>query len=232
MKILGLVPARGGSKSVPGKNLKLLGGKPLIQWTVECAELCEVFDRLVLSTESKEIAAVGESLGLEVPFLRPDVLAGDDSPMLAVVLHALEALATGGYKPDAIAILQPTSPFRRPEHVIAARDALASADSVCSVVKLPPELSPHYVMKVDEEGWLKHFLPDGDRYIRRQDAPPAYRRDGTIYLVKHESLARYQSLYGPRCLPMLIDERDSLSIDSQADWDEAERRVRAGRTGS
>ena len=202
--VLGLVPARGGSKGVPGKNIRPLRGRPLLEYTARAAQASGVIDRLVLSTDSAEIAEVGRRAGLEAPFLRPAALAADDTPMLPVVRHALDALADGRMDAQTSScILQPTSPLRRAEHV---RDAVAmlretGADSVVTVVEVPRHLSPDYVMKI-EEGRLRHFLPEGARVARRQDARQAYSRDGTVYACWVRTIDRFGTIYGDDCRPL------------------------------
>jgi CMP-N,N'-diacetyllegionaminic acid synthase len=227
--VLGIVPARGGSKGVPGKNVRPLAGRTLLEYTARAARESGVLDRVILSTDSPEIADAGRRAGLEVPFMRPAALAGDDTPMLPVVQHALESLARGGWSPEMIVLLQPTSPLRRPDHV---RDAVTTlratkADSIVTVVEVPRHLSPDYVMRIDE-GRLQPFVPEGARVTRRQDARPAYSRDGTVYAFWRATLERFGGIYGDDCRPLLIDARESLSIDSPADWDAAERLL-AGR---
>lgn len=224
--VLGLVPARGGSKGVPGKNVRPLAGHTLLEYTVRAARESSVLDRVILSTDSLEIADAGRRAGLEVPFMRPAALAADDTPMVPVIEHALGEIARHGWSPDIVVLLQPTSPLRRPEHI---RDAVAmlretEADSVVTVVELPRHLSPDYVMRIDG-GRLKPFLPEGARVTRRQDARPAYSRDGTVYAFRRSTIEQLGGIYGNDCRPLLIDTNDSLSIDSQADWDEAERRL-------
>jgi CMP-N-acetylneuraminic acid synthetase len=225
-RVLGIVPARGGSKGVPGKNVRLLGGRTLLDYTASAARESGVVDRMVLSTDSAEIADAGRRAGLEVPFMRPSTLAQDDTPMLPVVQHAVATLAAEGWTPDVIVLLQPTSPLRLPWHV---RDAVTmlretKADSVVTVVELPRHLSPDYVMRI-EDGMLRPFLPDGARVTRRQDARAAYSRDGTVYACWRETIDRFGSIYGERCQPLIVSAADSLSIDSLDDWAEAERRL-------
>jgi CMP-N-acetylneuraminic acid synthetase len=228
--VLGLVPARGGSKGVPGKNVKPLAGRPLLDYTAAAAQASGVLDRVVLSTDSAEIAEAGLRAGLEVPFLRPAALAADETPMLAVVRHALEALAAGGWRADILVLLQPTSPLRRARHVSDAVTMLleTGADSVVTVVEVPRHLSPDYVMKI-EDGHLRPFLPEGARITRRQDARPAYSRDGTVYACWARTIEESGTIYGDDCRPLLIDALDSLSIDSPEDWEAAERRLAASR---
>jgi CMP-N-acetylneuraminic acid synthetase len=149
------------------------------------------------------------------------------------VLHALDALKQSGWVPDYVALLQPTSPLRRARHVAQAVGQLreSGADSVVTVVELPRQLSPDYVMKI-EDGVLRSFLPDGGRVTRRQDARPAYSREGTVYAFRRDALERFGNIYGERCLPLLIDAKDSLSIDSPEDWDRAEAILSARPAGS
>ena len=224
MIVLGIVPARGGSKGVPGKNVRPLAGHTLLEYTARAARESGVLNRVILTTDSPEIADAGRRAGLEVPFMRPATLAADETPMMPVLEHALAGLAAGGWSPDIVVLLQPTSPLRRPDHI---RDAVArlretKADSVVTVVEVPRHLSPDYVMRISE-GRLRPFLPEGARVMRRQDARPAYSRDGTVYAFWRATLERFGGIYGDDCRPLLIDANESLSIDSPADWDEAER---------
>lgn len=226
--VLGLVPARGGSKGVPGKNVRPLAGHTLLEYTARAARESGVLDRVILSTDAPEIADAGRRAGIEVPFMRPAALAGDDTPMLPVIQHALAETARSGWSPDVIVLLQPTSPLRRPEHIRDAVKVLrdTSADSVVTVVAVPRHLSPDYVMRMDE-GRLKPFLPEGARVTRRQDARPAYSRDGTVYAFRRATVERFGGIYGDDCRPLLIDANESLSIDTEDDWHEAERRLAA-----
>ena len=228
MRILGLVPARGGSKGVPGKNVRPLAGHTLLEYTARAARESGVLDRVVLTTDSPEIADAGRRAGLEVPFMRPVMLAADETPMVPVIEHALTEVSRDGWSPDIVVLLQPTSPLRRPDHI---RDAVAmlrdtGADSVVTVVEVPRHLSPDYVRRI-VGGRLEPFLPDGARVTRRQDARPAYSRDGTVYAFRRSTIEKTGGIYGDDCRPLLIDARDSLSIDSPADWDAAERLLAA-----
>jgi CMP-N,N'-diacetyllegionaminic acid synthase len=229
--VLGIVPARAGSKGVPGKNIRRLAGRPLIEYTARAAKAAGVLDRVILSTDSEAIADAGRRAGLEAPFLRPEALAQDDTPMLPVLRHVLTTLAAEGWLADIVVLLQPTSPLRRPEHIVSAVGMLreTGADSVVSVVELPRHLSPDYVMRI-EDGMLRPFLPEGARVTRRQDARPAYARDGTVYAFRGATLERFGDIYGGDCRPLLIAAAESLSIDSPDDWDAAERMLalRAG----
>ena len=227
--VLGLVPARGGSKGVPGKNVRPLAGHTLLEYTARAARESGALDRMILSTDSLEIADAGRRAGLEVPFMRPVALAADDTPMVPVIEHALAEVARHGWSPDIVVLLQPTSPLRRPDHIRDAVNMLreTKADSVVTVVELPRDHSPDYLMRLDG-GRLRPFLSEGVRLTRRQDARPAYWRDGTAYVFWRSTLERFGGIYGDNCCPLILDGSESLSIDTQADWNEAER-VLAGR---
>jgi CMP-N,N'-diacetyllegionaminic acid synthase len=225
VKVLGLIPARGGSKGIPGKNLRPLAGKPLIQWTHEAALASGQLDRIVLSTDDEAIANLGRQVGIDVPFIRPSLFATDDSPMIDVAAHAIETLAGQGYSADALLLLQPTSPMRRPEHIRKAISLLGDNDGVCSVTPVPHRYSPPYLVRIDAAGMLDFYLPGGEKYTRRQDVPAAYKRDGTIFLTRTVVLLEQRSFYGQRCVPMILREDEVLNIDDPEEWEDAERRL-------
>ncbi|MEW5984275.1 MAG: acylneuraminate cytidylyltransferase family protein [Acidobacteriota bacterium] len=227
--VLGLVPARGGSKGLPGKNLRQLVGRPLLRYAIEAATRSGVVDRVVLTTDSDEIAAAGRLCGAEVPFIRPAELAEDATPMLPVVEHALAMLEQEGWQCDIVLLIQPTAPLRRPEQLARAVAMLrdTGADAVASVVEVPRHFSPDYVMRV-EDGRLVPFLAGTEQIGRRQDARPAFVRDGTVYAFWRRTVAEYHSLYGQDCRPLVIPAAESVTIDTQEDWAEAERRLALG----
>lgn len=225
MRILAMIPARGGSKGIKLKNLKELSGKSLVQHTFEIAAQVKGLDRIILSTDDERIATHAQSLGIDVPFMRPAEFAQDSSPMIDVILHALDRLkAEEGYVPDALMLLQPTSPLRKVAHLERAIELLETqhAESVCSVIPLPLDICPHYVMKLSPEGYLDYFLPEGRKIKRRQDVVPAYKREGSVYLTRVEALYQYRNVYGTRCVPMIIDPNESVNIDTMEDWRKAE----------
>jgi CMP-N-acetylneuraminic acid synthetase len=225
-RVLALIPARAGSKGIPDKNIRPLAGKTLLEYAVRTSNASGVVDRAVLSTDSQRIAEEGRRVGLEVPFMRPPDLARDDTPMLPVIEHAVASLSAQGWDPEIVVLLQPTSPLRTPAHIRDAVQLLrdSNADSVVTVVEVPRHLSPDYVMRIDE-GQLVPFLPDGARITRRQDARVAYVRDGTVYAFWTRSLRDTGSIYGRRCLPLIVPGRESITIDTPEDWQEAERRL-------
>lgn len=227
--VLAIVPARAGSKGIPGKNVRLLAGRPLLAYAADAIRDACIVDRAVLSTDSEEILATGRELGLETPFLRPGELARDDTPMQPVAEHAVAALEAEGWSPEIVLVVQPTAPLRRGEHLRKAVELLreTGATSVVSVVPIPPHFSPEYAMRLDD-GRLVPFLAHGAEIRRRQDAAPAYSRDGTVYAVRRDVLVELHDLYGDDCRPLVLSPDESINLDTPADWEEAERRL-AGR---
>jgi CMP-N,N'-diacetyllegionaminic acid synthase len=223
-QVLGIIPARGGSKGIPNKNLKPLAGRPLLAYTADAARESGVIDRLILSTDSREIAQLGASLGIEVPFLRPADLARDESAMLPVLEHAVAEIEQTGWKPDVVVLLQPTAPLRRPEHVKRAVEMLekSGCDSVVSVIEIPSHYAPHFAMKI-VNGRLDYLLPEGRHITRRQDVEPAYSRDGTVYTFRRDVLMEQHTIYGLDCRPIVLPLNESVNLDSREDWEEAER---------
>lgn len=227
MRILGLIPARGGSKGIPRKNIVNLAGKPLLAYTCEAALGSRYIDRVVLSTDDEEIAQIGHDCGVEVPFMRPAELARDDTPSLPVAQHAIEWLREHeSWNADLLVLLQPTSPLRRAHHIDAALSIMleSQADTVVSVVEVPHRYSPYSVMEL-KGGALQPFLPGQaqfDRY-RRQTMPRFYARNGPAVLITRVGvLFRDQSFYGQLVLPYIMDEVDSLDIDTLYDLEIAE----------
>ena len=223
VNILGVIPARGGSKVIPGKNLAAVAGRPLLAWTADAARASRTLTRTVLSTDDEAIAGAGRSMGLDVPFLRPAELARDDTPILPVLRHLLDALALAeGYRADSIVLLQPTSPLRRAEHIDAAVDLLLAtgADSVVSVVPVPHQFSPVSVLR-DVGGRLVPYL-DGPTVMRRQDKPVLYARNGPAVLAVRRHTIERGSLYGGDSRPLVMSPDDSIDIDSPSDLELAD----------
>ncbi|QQS42025.1 MAG: acylneuraminate cytidylyltransferase family protein [Acidobacteriota bacterium] len=234
MKVLGLIPARGGSKGVPRKNIRLLNGKPLLAYTAESALGSKLLSRVILSTEDQEIAEVGRSLGLDVPFIRPAELAEDTTPTLPVVQHALRQMEDAGEMFDAVCLLQPTNPLRRPEDIDGCIRLLESsgADSVVSVLLVPSEYNPSWVYWKSENGELLLSTGQDEPPPRRQDLPAAFHRDGTIYVTRTEVIRAAGSLYGRNTVGYEMNADFSVNIDTQSDWVKAEdlvARMVAGR---
>ena len=234
MKVLGIVTARAGSKGLPGKNVKLLAGKPLLAYTIEAAKASGALDALILSTEDEQIAEVGRRLGCDVPFIRPRDLAQDDTPHLPVIQHAVRWMRERvNYSPDAVMILQPTSPLRQPQDIRAAIDLFerSGADSVVSASEVPAHAHPMRVLRIDDTGAAVLFVT-GDRVRhrinRRQDLPAAWVMNGAIYVCRTDVLfAGEPSLYGDRVMAYRMPADRGLSIDDARDFAEAERALMA-----
>jgi CMP-N-acetylneuraminic acid synthetase len=235
VSVLGVVTARAGSKGIPGKNTRLLGGRPLIAHTIDAARKSGAFDRLILSTDDDGAAEVARARGCEVPFMRPAALAQDDTPHLPVMQHALEWLRDRqGYAPDWVMILLPTSPLRQPRHIVEAiaLGESAGADSVIGVDELPAHFNPLRVVRIDDQGWARMFVggePVKRRPGRRQDMPAAWVINGAIYLFRTAVLfdAREPSLYGDKVAAYRMAPPYGFNIDEPADWLEAERLLTA-----
>jgi len=232
-KILGVITARGGSKGIPGKNIKPLVEKPLIAYTIEAAKNSGALDRLILSTDDPAIAETAKKYGCEVPFMRPRELAQDTTPHLPVIQHAVNWLRDNeNYSPDYVMILQPTSPLRQPFHIKEAAEMIqrTEADSVLSVSEVPENYNYRKTMIVDDRGLLK--LINGDpiykRIARRQDLPKVYWSTGMIYLFKTELLfdAGNPNFYGEKTTPYVIDKKYVIDINVPEDWATAERALK------
>jgi CMP-N-acetylneuraminic acid synthetase len=231
LRILGLVPARGGSKGVPRKNLRLLNGRPLLQYTADAARRARSLSRIVLSTDDLEIADIGRRCGLEVPFLRPEALAQDSTPTLPVIQHALAYLEAAGDRFDAVCILQPTTPLRRPDDIDRCIQLLeeTGADAVVTVLPVPPEHNPHWVYFRREDGRLELSTGEKAPISRRQDLPPAYRREGSVYVTRRDPIMERGTLFGDRLMGCVLDPADCIDINTPDEWERAERMVQVGR---
>lgn len=228
-RVLGVIPARGGSKGVPGKNIRSLCGKPLLQYTAEAALAARGLSQVILSTEDEQIAAVGLACGLEVPFLRPAELARDDTPMLPVVQHAVSQMENRSGRFDAVCLLQPTNPLRRAEDIDACIELLneRDLDAVVTILPVPSEYNPHWVFWKSGNGLLGLSTGEETPVTRRQDLPPAFHREGSVYVTRRHVLMEENSLYGKRLAGYELNPGRSVNIDTPEDWEEAERLLRA-----
>jgi CMP-N-acetylneuraminic acid synthetase len=224
LRVIGIVTARGGSKGVPRKNIRPLHGKPLLQYAAESALRATRLARVLLSTEDDEIAEVGRRCGLEVPFMRPAALAQDDTPTLPVIQHAIAWLEQAGDHMDAISILQPTNPLRRAEDIDACIELLeeSGADAVFTMLPVPPDFNPHWVYFQEADGSLRISTGRRQPIPRRQGLPPAFRREGTVYVVRRDVVMEQDSLYGDRVVGHLFDAARAVNIDTWEDWRRAE----------
>ena len=224
LRVLGLIPARGGSKGIPRKNIRLMVGKPLLEYTALAARAARRLTRAVLTTDDPEIADIGRRCGLDVPFLRPPDLARDETPMLPVVQHALEFLLSRNETFDAVCLLQPTNPLRRSEDIDGCIGLLESrdADSVLTVLPVPAEHNPHWVYFSSPGEWLRLSTGEPSPIPRRQDLPAAFHREGSVYVTRTRVILEEGSLYGRRVAGYSVDPERSVNIDDPSDWARAE----------
>ena len=219
-----MIPARGGSKGIPRKNLAPLAGRPLIAYSIEAARGSTTLTRVVVSTEDDEIATVARRLGADVPFLRPSALATDDTPMVPVLADLLRTLRDREhFEADVLVLLQPTSPFRRADHIDAAVDLLTAsgADAVVSVVPVPHQFTPASLMQL-HDGVLAPWT-DGPAPLRRQDKQTLFARNGpAIVAVKPRVILEDGRLYGAQTRGFVMSREDSLDIDDALDLKLAE----------
>lgn len=227
MRILAIIPARGGSKGVPGKNIKLLNGKPLLAYTSEIALQSKYLTEVVVSTEDEQIIEVAKSLGIKVPFIRPVVLSQDNTSTIDVIIHALQWYENQNIFFDAVCLLQVTSPFRTVDFLDKAINKFIEqdTDSLVSVLKVPHEYNPHWTFEVNDEGNLKIATGETEIISRRQELPMAYHRDGSIYITKTKVLLEEHSLYGKSTAFIESDPEFYVNIDSLKDWEKAEEMI-------
>ena len=220
MKILAIVPARGGSKGIPHKNIYPLCNKPLIYYTIKAVQKSKMITRAVLSSDSEEILDLAADYGLEAPFVRPDELALDDTPALPVIQHAVQWLEENdNYRADYIILLQPTSPLRTAKHIDEALSKLlnSDADSVVSVVEAPHNCIPNSIMKLEGE-YLSPYLPLDENFNLRQLKPVYYARNGAaIYAFTYNCLMKKNSIYGEKVLPYVMGKDCSIDVDDLFD---------------
>lgn len=220
--MLAVIPARGGSKGVPGKNIKLLNGKPLIAYTIETAICSGVFDRIVVSTDSEEIAETAKQYHAEIPFLRPCDLSGDAVSSDDVILHALEFLENQGEKYNYVCKLQPTSPLRSACHIKEAYDYLMCNNYNYVVSVCECEHSPRWSGQLDADNGMEHFIDEEYKRSIRQQIPHYYRLNGAIYMGKVKKFKMEKNFLGCDCHAYIMSQEDSIDIDSMLDFKIAE----------
>lgn len=229
MEILAIIPARGGSKGIPHKNIVDLCGKPLIQYAIDAAKESKLITRTVVSTDDIEIANVARALDAEV-LMRPEELSTDSVPMKDVINHILDTLAKDGYSPEMFVLLQPTSPLRTANHIDEALSKMIDddkADAVVSVIPLPHQYSPLKIMCSNDSGYLDFYSKDGEKYTTRQELPTFYARNGAaIYAITTSSYRDTGSLYGTHCIPYIMNQFNSVDIDDIFDLTIAECLIR------
>jgi D-3-phosphoglycerate dehydrogenase len=219
MYILGVIPARGGSKSVPRKNIALLHGVPLIAYTIQAAQGSRMLTHFVVSSEDPEILAVAREYSAPAPFIRPAELATDEAPTLPVVQHAVSEMERlEGVIFDYVVLLQPTTPLRQPQDIDAALEKLIAtgADSVISVCNVGA-YHPARMRKIEDDRLVGLPIKEPKEMLRRQDLPPIYIRNGAIYAVRRQVVMEQNSMSGEVCRPYIMPEERSVNVDSKLD---------------
>ena len=218
-KLLAIIPARGGSKGLPGKNIKELCGKPLIAWTIEQARSCSNIDRILVSTDDREIAEVAKKYGAEVPFMRPPELASDSAATIDVIFHTIHWLKKcEDYQAEYILLLQPTSPLRTSGDIDSAIGMLKDKNAQAVVSVCETEHHPWWSNILPEDGNMKDFIRPDILNKRRQDLPVFYRLNGAIYLAKTDYLSEQNSFFGPDTFAYKMFKERSVDIDSDLDF--------------
>ncbi len=221
-RILGIIPARGGSKGIPRKNVTPLAGRPLIAYTLEAACGSRHLTRCIVSTDSDDIATVAREYGGDVPFMRPSELAGDDSTSIAVVQHALRWLRDHGEEYDYVMILQPTSPLRTAQDIDACIEKIVDtgADSVMSMVQLS-DMAPQKLKRIEEDAIAPLLQEEGKASQQRDASGPVYKRNTAVYLTR-TSLIEQGDLFGAVSRPYLMPRERSIDINEPVDLEMAE----------
>jgi CMP-N,N'-diacetyllegionaminic acid synthase len=212
-KVLAIIPARGGSKGVPHKNIRLLGGKPLITWTIEAAQHSRYIDRLIISSDDMQIIEIAKSYGCEAPFVRPSELAQDDTPGIDPILHALGILP--GY--DFIVLLQPTSPLRIAEDIDGCIETCFEDENTCCVSVTEPDKSPFWMYTLDEKHHLQSLFPH-IKANRRQDLPYACVLNGAVYVADTTWLIQENSFMSMNTKAYVMPKERSMDVDTIADF--------------
>ncbi|TSC76382.1 MAG: N-acylneuraminate cytidylyltransferase [Parcubacteria group bacterium Gr01-1014_33] len=229
MEVLAIIQARGGSKGIPGKNIKPLAGRPLIAWTISAAKAAKTVNRVIISTDDEEIAEVSRACGAEVPFLRPKEFATDGAKSIGLLKHALEWLAKHEhYHPDAVVQLKPTNPLRRAEHIDQCVEEFFKTpgiDSLITITKSPAH--PLKTWKFENE-FLAPFIPEEVFRIHeaakmpRQALPEAFVQNSCVHVIHPDTILKKNSSIGTRVKGVVMDAEDSINIDRELDFEIAE----------
>lgn len=217
--VLAIIPARGGSKGVPRKNIRLLAGKPLIAWTIDEANKSKYIDRLILSSEDEEIIKVAREYGCEVPFKRPVELAQDDTPGIESVIHSLDTLEE---KYDYVVLLQPTSPLRTVEDIDGCIQYCIMTESHACVSVTKAQQSPYWMYNLGDDMKLKPFVQHDGRINRRQDLPEVYMLNGAVYVAEYGFIVENKSFLTEETVGYIMLGEKSVDIDTGNDFKLAE----------
>lgn len=219
LKVLAIIPARGGSKGLPGKNIKLLHGKPLLAYTLEAAQRSRYIDRIILSTESEAIAHVAKAMGVDVPFLRPAELATDETPTMDVVVHVMDSLPE---QYDILVVLQPTSPLRTTKDIDNCLELLLEKEGNAALSVVEIDHPVEWANVIPEDGRIDNFIPPAIRFTPRQNLPKRYRVNGAVFVAKTDYLLAHRNFFHQDCYAYVMPKERSVDIDDQLDFAFAE----------
>ena len=221
-KVIAIVPARGGSKRIPNKNIKSFAGQPIISYSIKAAQAADLFDRIIVSTDSEEIAEVAKTYGAEVPFIRPAELADDFIGTIPVLLHALNWLSEHGFATDFFCCIYATAPFIHPEYIVKGFSLLKGkkASTAFSVTTFPYPISR--ALKIGGNGRIEMFWPEHEN-SRSNDLPEAYHDAGQFYWGNTEKFMRGKTFFSSDAIPIVIPRYLVQDIDTPEDWETAER---------
>ena len=227
MRVLGIIPARGGSQGLPKKNIKNLNGYPLIAYTIKSARESKLISEFIVSTDDIEISKIAMVFGASVPFLRPAEISKSESSSLELIVHALEFYEKKSVFFDAVCLLQPTSPFRPSGAIDDAIVQFTNCNSNClvSVREVPSHYNPYWTFKIEESGSLKKVIKQ-ELITRRQNLPKVFHRDGAIYLFTVDFLKHTDTLISEDTKAFIIDSPELINIDTENDWKVAERYIK------
>lgn len=214
VRILGLIPARGGSKGIPRKNIRPLAGKPLIAWTIEAALASESLNRVIVSSEDREILEIARKWGADVPFTRPMELALDTTPGITPVVHALESLPESY---DFVVLLQPTSPLRESRDIDTAVQLCLKTGAPACVGVVEPDQSPYWMFTRADDFRLSPLIPREKLPARRQDLPVTYSINGAVYVASVPWFLREKTFFSPETVGYVMPQERSLDIDNELD---------------
>lgn len=216
-----MIPARGGSKRIPGKNIRPFAGRPMMAHTIDAARESGCFDRIVLSSDDEETMEVAKALGVEVPFVRPAAIADDHATTAAVIAHAVEWFSTRGEAPEAVCCLYATAPMMAANDIRAALDLLVSTGCDFAFPVTSYAFPIQRAVRLTADGRMAMFQPDAF-HTRSQDLDPAYHDAGQFYWGRPEAWLRQEPVFGPRSTPLVIARRRVQDIDTPEDWSRAE----------
>jgi CMP-N,N'-diacetyllegionaminic acid synthase len=218
-RVLGLIPARGGSKGLPGKNIRMLNGRPLIAWSLWAAERSRYLDRVIVSTDSQEIADAARAFGGDAPFMRPADLASDTADSIDVILHALDFCQDEGESYDYLVLLEPTSPLRTVEDIDHSLERLAAHPSAEAMVSMAQAEASHpsFCSKAGPDGLIEPFMGTAILHLRRQDLGEVLFPEGTIYISSVPALKKRRSFYHEKTLAHIVERHKQFEVDEEMD---------------